>query len=77
MQEAAGYHNDTESQIANYLNEELDNHPEQRCDNTDQCVDQVRKGNSVYINVIIFTIKNKFEYFSEIWNAVILVFNSI
>ena len=51
VQEAAGQH-ETESRIATYLNHKLNQHPEQRCDTTEQCTDQVLKGSSVYINVI-------------------------
>lgn len=35
------------------IGENLERHPEQRCASTDQCVEQVRGGSSVYIFVSI------------------------
>ena len=38
--------------ILKYLGEDIKRHPENRCVSTDQCIDKVLKGSSVYIFVI-------------------------
>ena len=45
---------DKSASILKFLGKELERHPENRCVKTEQCVNQVRKGSSVFIYVNIF-----------------------
>jgi hypothetical protein len=54
--------NEPDAGILKFLGQELKHHPELRFPTSQQCIDQVRKGSSVYIFVRTTPNKKRFQH---------------